>query len=74
MQDAESRPPLRELVTDALRHWELRRIPYNLLLAAIVGIHFLNAWPASLHGISFKGVLGMFLLAVLANVSRSRAC
>jgi len=27
---------LREIITDALRYWELRRLIYNALLAAIV--------------------------------------
>lgn len=64
-------PRLREVTTDALRYWEVRRIVYNVLLAIIVGAHFLAAWPASFHAITFNGVLGLFVLAVLANVAYS---
>jgi hypothetical protein len=38
---------LRELTTDALRYWEIRRLFYNALLAVIVLAHFAAAWPAS---------------------------
>lgn len=62
---------LRELVTDALRYWELRRLFYNGLLALIVLAHFAAAWPASRSLITFDGVLGLFLLGVLANVAFS---
>ncbi|PYR24454.1 MAG: hypothetical protein DMF98_15330 [Acidobacteria bacterium] len=60
-----------ELTTDALRYWELRRILYNLLLAAIVVAHFVAAWPGSRTTGTFDGVLGLFLLTVLANVAYS---
>jgi hypothetical protein len=62
---------LRELVTDALRYWELRRLFYNALLALIVLGHFLEAWPASKQSITFDGALGLFILAVIANVAYS---
>jgi hypothetical protein len=64
-------PRLREVTTDALRYWELRRIVYNVLLAAIVVGHFIAAWPLSGSVITFNGVLGLFVLAVLANVAYS---
>ncbi|HYV86109.1 MAG TPA: hypothetical protein VFB49_09375 [Patescibacteria group bacterium] len=62
---------LRELTTDALRYWEIRRLFYNALLAVIVLAHFAAAWPASGSSLTFDGVLGLFLLAVLANVAYS---
>jgi hypothetical protein len=62
---------LRELVTDALRYWELRRLFYNGLLALIVLAHFAAAWPGSRSLVTFDGVLGLFLLGVLANVAFS---
>ncbi len=62
---------LRELTTDALRYWELRRFFYNLILAVIVLGHFLAAWPASRSSITFNGALGLFLLVVLANIGFS---
>ena len=62
---------VRDLTTDALRYWELRRVFYNLVLAVIVTGHFIAAWPASRRLLTFDSVLGLFLLAVLANVAYS---
>jgi hypothetical protein len=62
---------LRELTTDALRYWELRRAFYNALLAVIVLGHFAASWPVSRSSVTFDGILGLFLLAVLANVAYS---
>jgi hypothetical protein len=62
---------LRELTTDALRYWELRRVFYNALLGVIVLGHFIAAWPASKSSITFDGILGLFVLAVLANLAFS---
>ena len=59
---------LRVMATDALRYWEPRRIVYNLMLAAIVLWYFAAAWPESGRTMNFGGVLGIFILAVLANV------
>jgi hypothetical protein len=33
---ASAPPPLREVLTDALRYWEPRRVGYNVVLALIV--------------------------------------
>jgi hypothetical protein len=62
---------LRELVTDALRYWELRRLFYNVLLALIVLAHFIASWPASRAALTTDSALGLFLLAVIANVAYS---
>ena len=62
---------LRELITDALRYWELRRLFYNALLALIVLAHFAVSWPASRSSVGFDEILGLFLMAVLANVAYS---
>ena len=62
---------IRELTTDALRYWELRRLFYNALLALIVLGHFVAEWPASKLAVTFDSVLALFLLAVLANVAYS---
>jgi hypothetical protein len=64
-------PHLRDVTTDALRYWELRRLFYNALLAAVVGAHFVAAWPISRSSLTLDGLLGLFLLAVLANVAYS---
>jgi hypothetical protein len=62
---------IRELTTDALRYWEVRRVFYNALLAVIVLGHFVAKWPASKLTVTLDGVLALFLLAVLANVAYS---
>ena len=60
---------LREAVTDAIRYWERRRIAYNAVLTAVVLIYFGLGYPASRAEISIEGLLGVFLLAVVANVA-----
>src|SRR5580765_6666208 len=64
-------PHLKELTTDALRYWELRRLFYNLLLALIMAGHFIAAWPVSRSVLTLDGIFSVFLLAVLANVAYS---
>lgn len=58
-----------EILTDAIRYWELRRIPYNAILVAIVAALFLTGWPASLGRITANTAELIFVLAVLANVA-----
>ena len=55
-------------VADALRYWEPRRIIYNAALAAVVAGHVLAGWPESGDRLSMNVLLGLFFLAVLANV------
>jgi hypothetical protein len=54
---------------NALRYWEPRRLIYNGALASVVVAHFVAALPASREKLTFDLLLGMFLLAVLANVA-----
>jgi hypothetical protein len=60
---------IREWATDAIRYWEPRRILYNLILSAIVLGYFVVGLPGSRGIISLNFVLGLFLLAVLANIA-----
>jgi hypothetical protein len=53
---------------NALRYWEPRRLVYNTVLAAVVVVHFALAWPASRDKLSLDVLLGLFILAVLANI------
>ena len=59
---------LREMVTDALRYWEPRRLIYNAVLALIVIGYFCRSLPESRAALSFDGFLFVFILAVLANL------
>jgi hypothetical protein len=56
-------------VANALRYWEPRRLIYNAVLASVVLAHFFLAWPASREKVSLDFFLGLFILAVLANVA-----
>ena len=60
---------MREYTTDAIRFWEPWRIVYNLALAAIVILYFALGYPQSKSLISVDFCLGIFLLAVVANVA-----
>jgi hypothetical protein len=60
---------LRESVTAAIRFWEPRRLIYNGVLASIVLIYFGMGYPSSRAVVSIDSILGLFLLAVLANVA-----
>lgn len=68
------RTELRDYATDAIQFWEPRRIIYNLALAAIVIIYFAIGYPASKSALSMDFCLGLFLLAVVANVAYCAAC
>jgi len=60
---------LREYATDAIKFWEPARILYNLVLAAIVIVYFAVTYPVSKSALSVDVCLGLFLLAVIANVA-----
>lgn len=60
---------LREAITDALRYWEPRRLIYNGLLALIVLGYFVANGAHAITVVSLDGVLGVFLLAVFANIA-----
>jgi hypothetical protein len=54
---------------NGLRYWEPRRLIYNGVLAVVVLAHFTLAWPGSREKLSLNLALGIFLLAVLANIA-----
>jgi hypothetical protein len=45
------------------------RILYNLALAVVVILHFVAAYPTSRAALSLDFALGLFLLAVVANIA-----
>ncbi len=63
------RADLREYATDAIKFWEPWRLLYNLALAAIVIIYFALGYPFSKAALTVDFCLGLFLLAVIANVA-----
>src|SRR5262245_21948517 len=60
---------LRDYATDAIKFWEPGRILYNLALAAVVVLHFVAGYPQSKAMLSLDFGLGLFLLAVVANIA-----
>ena len=60
---------LSSYAANALRYWEPRRLIYNGVLAGVVLAHVFVRWPGSREKISVDILLGMFILAVLANVA-----
>src|SRR5438876_4613014 len=55
-------------VASGLRYWEPRRLLYNGVLALVVLGHLFWGWPGTRDRLSFDLALGIFFLAVLANV------
>ena len=58
-------PTLRDILSDALRYWEPRRLIYNGALLLVVAGCFAAAWPESKMMLQTDVVLGIFVLAVL---------
>jgi hypothetical protein len=60
--------PSRTLFTDSIRFWELRRIPYNLLLTAVVVGWIVKTWPHFRAVMTLHSLLLLSILALLANL------
>ena len=65
---APATPTFREVVTDAIRYWEPRRIGYNLVLTLIVLGWVSFTWPHFRGAFTWGSLLALFVLAVLANI------
>src|SRR5205809_522710 len=65
---SDGRPGIRELIAEALKYWEPRRILYNVALTVVVIFYFALAWPHSKSFLSVNASLFLFILAVLANI------
>lgn len=59
---------LREIFTDAIGYWELRRILYNVILAIVVTFWFIVTWPHFKPALTLQTLVFLFALAMLANV------
>jgi hypothetical protein len=60
--------PWREILRDAIRYWEPRRILYNALLTAVVVAWLVATWPHFRGAMTPRSLLLLFVLAILANV------
>ena len=63
------RPSFGVLAANALAYWEPRRLVYNGALALVVAADIAAGWPGSRTWLSGDSLLGMFLLAVVANIA-----
>jgi hypothetical protein len=58
----------RENLIDALRFWELRRILYNAILAAVTISWFAATWPHFRPALQLQYLLPLAGLALIANI------
>ncbi|MDE3170913.1 MAG: hypothetical protein KGL75_12285 [Acidobacteriota bacterium] len=57
-----------EIVSNAIRYWERRRIAYNAILAAIVVAWVAASWPHFLPTFKWESLVLLAILAVWANI------
>ncbi|MGA3293860.1 MAG: hypothetical protein ABSE45_07750 [Candidatus Acidiferrales bacterium] len=69
-RDASGAPsgPLRDILTNAIRYWEPRRIIYNFVLAVVVAAWLGSTWPHFRETLTLHSLLLLFILAALANI------
>lgn len=58
----------REILTDAVRYWEIRRLVYNAVLAVVVTAAYVSLPEGKREAVSFGSVAGLVILAVIANL------
>jgi len=68
MTNTHARIPFRDALSDAIHYWELRRIVYNIALAAVVIALAVASWTRIQSRLGFELLLGLLVLAVLANI------
>jgi len=61
-------PPWQELLRDALRYWEPRRLGYNAVLGAIVLGWVVFTWPHFRSALAPGPLAQLLVLAALANL------
>jgi hypothetical protein len=66
--DHQHAKPFREILTDAIRYWEPRRIAYNVILTLVVLAWITVSWPHFRPIVKFEGLVLMAVLAVWANI------
>ena len=59
--------PFRELLADAMRFWEPRRIVYNCALAAVTVAWIVVTWPHFRPDITLFSLFRLAILALIAN-------
>lgn len=64
----QDQPHLRTILADAIYYWELRRIPYNLVLTAVIIAWIILSWPHFRPALTWPNLLTLAVLAMLANL------
>ncbi|MGH9865153.1 MAG: hypothetical protein ACRD4H_07030 [Candidatus Acidiferrales bacterium] len=58
----------REVLSNAIRYWEPRRIAYNLILTTVVMIWIVSTWPHFRPALTWTSLVALIVLAMLANL------
>jgi hypothetical protein len=58
----------RDVLSDAIRYWEPRRIIYNLVLVTVVMAWLFFTWPHFQNAVTLGSLLFLSVFALLANV------
>lgn len=66
-------PPFRQLLANAARFWEPRRLLYNAVLTAVTAAWVAVSWPHFRPAFTFSSLPPLALLALLANLCYSAA-
>jgi hypothetical protein len=59
---------VRDVLRDAIRYWEPRRIIYNLVLVAVVVAWLFFTWPRFQNAVALGSLLFLSVFAILANL------
>ena len=62
-----------EIMTDAIRYWETRRIAYNAVLTGVVILWIVITWPHFRPAFTFSSFFFLVVAAVLANLCYTAA-
>ena len=57
----------RNVLQDAIRYWELRRIFYNVALTAVVIVWIARTWPHFRDALTLSSLLKLIVLGLIAN-------
>ncbi len=60
--------PFREVLSDAIRYWEPRRVAYHLILTSVVIAWVVVSWPHFRPAMRWESLVLMAVLAVWANI------
>jgi hypothetical protein len=60
-----------EILRDAIRYWERRRIIYNGILASVFLGWFVLTWPHFHEALTFQSLIFLIVFAIAANLCYS---